>query len=154
MCSSATLAGFFDLSDASGPPWALLDLLLLFLDVLLLLVLLLVEFTDLIFAVDSIPAIFAITTDPFIVLTSNVFAILGLRTLYFVLEALKQYLVHLEKAVVLLLFFVAFKLGLNATDHFWHHGYSISATASLFVVLGVLALGIITSVLFPGKREA
>ena len=81
------------------------------------------------------------------------FAILGLRTLYFVLEALKQYLVHLEKAVVLLLFFVAFKLGLNATDHFWHHGYNIGATASLFVVLGVLALGIIASVMFPGKRE-
>jgi tellurite resistance protein TerC len=56
--------------------------------------------------------------------------------------------------VVLLLFFVAFKLGLNATDHFWHHGYSIGATASLFVVLGVLALGIIASVMFPGKREA
>jgi tellurite resistance protein TerC len=56
--------------------------------------------------------------------------------------------------VVLLLFFVAFKLGLNATDHFWHHGYSIGATASLFVVLGVLALGIIASVMFPGKRDA
>jgi len=55
---------------------------------------------------------------------------------------------------VLLLFFVAFKLGLNATDHFWHHGYNIGATASLFVVLGVLALGIIASVMFPGKREA
>ena len=120
----------------------------------LLLVLILVELSDVIFAVDSIPAIFAVTTDPFIVLTSNLFAILGLRTLYFVLEALKQYLVHLEKAVVLLLFFVAFKLGLNATDHFWHHGYNIGATASLFVVLGVLALGIIASVMFPGKREA
>ncbi len=56
--------------------------------------------------------------------------------------------------MVLLLFFVAFKLGLNATDHFWHHGYSIGATTSLFVVLGVLALGIIASVMFPGKREA
>ncbi|HAG01980.1 MAG TPA: tellurium resistance protein TerC, partial [Leclercia adecarboxylata] len=82
------------------------------------------------------------------------FAILGLRTLYFVLEALKQYLVHLEKAVIALLFFVAFKLGLNATDHFWHHGYGIGATASLLVVLGVLAAGIVASLLFPGKREA
>ncbi len=56
--------------------------------------------------------------------------------------------------MVLLLFFVAFKLRLNAADHFyWHHGYSIGATTSLFVVLGVLALGIIASVMFP-KREA
>ncbi|MNR65901.1 hypothetical protein D3C85_1891500 [compost metagenome] len=67
---------------------------------------------------------------------------------------MKQYLVHLEKSVVLLLFFVAFKLGLNATDHFWHHGYNITANMSLFVVLGVLALGIIASVVFPGKRAA
>ena len=70
------------------------------------------------------------------------------------LEALKRYLVHLEKAVVLLLFFVAFKLGLNATDRYWTSWFSIGATASLFVVLGVLALGIIASVMFPGKREA
>jgi len=82
------------------------------------------------------------------------FAILGLRTMYFVLEALKQYLVHLEKAVIVLLFFIGVKLGLNATDHLWHHGYNISANASLFVVLGVLAVGIIVSVLFPGKPDA
>ena len=106
------------------------------------------------FAFDSVPAIIAVSREPLIIYSAMMFAILGLRTLYFVLEALKQCLVHLEKAVVLLLFFVAFKLGLNATDHFWHHGYSIGATASLFVVLGVLALGIIASVMFPGKREA
>ncbi len=56
--------------------------------------------------------------------------------------------------MIALLFFVAFKLGLNATDHFWHHGYGIGATASLLVVLGVLAAGIVASLLFPGKREA
>jgi len=82
------------------------------------------------------------------------FAILGLRTLYFVLEALKQYLVHLEKAVIVLLFFIAAKLGLNATDHIWHHGYSISATTSLYVVLGVLAVGILASVMLPEKLSS
>ena len=81
------------------------------------------------------------------------FAILGLRTLYFVLEALKHYLVHLEKAVIVLLFFIAIKLGLNATDHLWHHGYSISATASLYVVLLVLIVGIVASFVFQDKNE-
>ena len=120
----------------------------------LLLCVAVVELSDVMFAFDSVPAIIAVSREPLIIYSAMMFAILGLRTLYFVLEALKQYLVHLEKAVVLLLFFVAFKLGLNATDHFWHHGYSIGATTSLFVVLGVLALGIIASVMFPGKREA
>ena len=112
-----------------------------------------VELSDVMFAFDSVPAIIAVSREPLIVYSAMMFAILGLRTLYFVLEALKQYLVHLEKAVIVLLFFIAVKLGLNATDHIWHHGYSISASASLFVVLGVLALGIIISVMFPGKPE-
>ncbi|MCV5283626.1 tellurium resistance protein TerC, partial [Escherichia coli] len=65
-----------------------------------------------------------------------------------------QYLVHLEKAVIVLLFFIAAKLGLNATDHIWHHGYSIAATTSLYVVLGVLALGSLASVMCPSKPES
>ncbi len=112
-----------------------------------------VELSDVMFAFDSVPAIIAVSREPLIVYSAMMFAILGLRTLYFVLEALKQYLVHLEKAVIVLLFFIALKLGLNATDHIWNHGYSISASTSLFVVLGVLALGIIISVMFPGKPE-
>jgi len=120
----------------------------------LLLCVAVVELSDVMFAFDSVPAIIAVSREPLIIYSAMMFAILGLRTLYFVLEALKQYLVHLEKAVVLLLFFVAFKLGLNATDHFWHHGYGIGPTASLFVVLGVLAAGIVASLLFPGKKEA
>lgn len=112
-----------------------------------------VELSDVMFAFDSVPAIIAVSREPLIVYSAMMFAILGLRTLYFVLEALKQYLVHLEKAVIVLLFFIAVKLGLNATDHIWHHGYSISASASLFVVLGVLAVGIVLSVMFPVKPE-
>ncbi|MQH38555.1 tellurium resistance membrane protein TerC, partial [Escherichia coli] len=113
-----------------------------------------VELSDVMFAFDSVPAIIAVSREPLIVYSAMMFAILGLRTLYFVLEALKQYLVHLEKAVIVLLFFIAAKLGLNATDHIWHHGYSIAATTSLYVVLGVLALGILASVMFPGKPES
>ena len=82
------------------------------------------------------------------------FAILGLRTLYFVLEALKGYLVHLEKAVIVLLFFIAFKLVLSATNHMFHHGWDISPAASLAVVLAVLAAGVLASLLFPEKAEA
>ncbi len=113
-----------------------------------------VELSDVMFAFDSVPAIIAVSREPLIVYSAMMFAILGLRTLYFVLEALKQYLVHLEKAVIVLLFFIAIKLGLNATDHIWHHGYSISATTSLYVVLIVLAIGVIASALFPGKPES
>lgn len=72
-----------------------------------------VKLSDVMFAFDSVPAIIAVSREPLIIYSAMMFAILGLRTLYFVLEALKQYLVHLEKAVVLLLFFVAFKLGLK-----------------------------------------
>jgi len=119
----------------------------------LMLCLAVVELSDVMFAFDSVPAVIAVSREPLIVYSAMMFAILGLRTMYFVLEALKQYLVHLEKAVVALLFFIGLKLGLNATDHLWHHGYSISANTSLFVVLGVLAIGIIASVLLPGKTE-
>ncbi|HBX1446855.1 TPA: tellurium resistance membrane protein TerC, partial [Klebsiella pneumoniae] len=75
-----------------------------------------VELSDVMFAFDSVPAIIAVSREPLIVYSAMMFAILGLRTLYFVLEALKQYLSQLEKAVIVLLFFIAFKLGLNATD--------------------------------------
>ncbi|MCG3884456.1 TerC/Alx family metal homeostasis membrane protein [Photobacterium leiognathi] len=112
-----------------------------------------VELSDVMFAFDSVPAVIAVSQEPLIVYSAMMFAILGLRTLYFVLEALKQYLVHLEKAVIALLFFIAFKLGLNSTNHIFHHGYSIEPTTSLYIVIGVLALGIIASFIFPEKDE-
>ncbi|CAM3791497.1 TerC/Alx family metal homeostasis membrane protein [Rahnella bruchi] len=120
----------------------------------LLLCLAVVELSDVMFAFDSVPAVIAVSREPLIVYSAMMFAILGLRTMYFVLEALRQYLAHLEKAVIVLLFFIGAKLGLNATDHLWHHGYNISANASLFIVLSVLAVGIIVSVLFPGQPDA
>ena len=112
-----------------------------------------VEVSDVLFAFDSVPAIIAVSREPLIVYSAMLFAILGLRTLYFVLEALKRYLVHLEKAVVALLFFIALKLGLNATAHLFGHGYGISPNASLLVVLLVLTVGISASLIFPAKPE-
>lgn len=112
-----------------------------------------VELSDVMFAFDSVPAVIAVSREPLIVYSAMLFAILGLRTMYFVLEALKQYMVHLEKAVIALLFFIAFKLGLNATSHLFHHEYSISPTTSLGVVMGVLLCGIVASLLFPGKEK-
>ncbi|RMU55380.1 hypothetical protein ALP29_200759 [Pseudomonas syringae pv. avii] len=119
----------------------------------LFLCLVVAEISDVLFAFDSVPAIIAVSREPLIVFSAMLFAILGLRTLYFVLEALKRYLVHLEKAVIALLFFIAIKLGLNATNHLFHHGYEISANASLLVVVVVLIIGIVASLLFPGKEE-
>ncbi|MDV5227574.1 TerC/Alx family metal homeostasis membrane protein [Providencia rettgeri] len=112
-----------------------------------------IELSDVMFAFDSVPAIIAVSREPLIVYSAMMFAILGLRTLYFVLEALKQYLVYLEKAVIVLLFFVAGKLALNATDHLWHHGYTISTNISLWVILAVLAIGVLASVTFPKKNN-
>lgn len=119
----------------------------------LLLCLAVIELSDVMFAFDSVPAVIAVSKEPLIVYSAMMFAILGLRTMYFVLEALKQYLVHLEKAVIILLFFIAFKLGLNASNHLWHHGFEISAVTSLYIVLGVLALGVLASVVFPEKDK-
>jgi len=119
----------------------------------LFLCLVVAEISDVLFAFDSVPAVIAVSREPLIVYSAMLFAILGLRTMYFVLEALKRYLVHLEKAVIALLFFIAAKLGLNATDHLFHHGYNIDANTSLLIVMVVLVIGIVASVIFPGPKE-
>ena len=109
-----------------------------------------IELSDVMFAFDSVPAVIAVSREPLIVYSAMIFAILGLRTLYFVLEALKDYLAYLEKAVIALLFFIAAKLALNASAHIFHHGFEISAQASLWVILVVLGIGIFVS-LFKAK---
>ena len=116
----------------------------------LLLCLAVIELSDVMFAFDSVPAVIAVSREPLIVYSAMMFAILGLRTLYFVLEALQNHLAHLEKAVVALLFFIAIKLALSATHHLFHHGYELSANASLLVVVAILASGIVAS-LFAKK---
>ncbi len=104
----------------------------------LFLALVLVETTDLTFALDSIPAIFAITRDPFIVFTSNVFAILGLRSLYFVLAGLMEKFRYLKMSLVFLLAYVGVKMLLI-------HHYPIPNLVSLAIIGGILAVGVIAS---------
>ena len=113
----------------------------------LFVVLLVVETTDVIFAVDSIPAILAITQDPFIVYSSNVFAILGLRALYFALAGLMRLFTHLHYGLSAILVFVGMKMLL--TDI-----YKIPIGIALGVVVGILALSILASILFKPVAEA
>jgi tellurite resistance protein TerC len=112
----------------------------------LLLVLVLVEATDLIFAIDSIPAIFGITRDPFIVFTSNIFAVMGLRSLFFLLAHVVQKFYLLKYGLAVILTFVGTKMILEA----WIH---INILASLGVVVGVLALSIIASLIWPQAKR-
>ena len=120
----------------------------------LFLALLMVEITDLVFAVDSIPAIFAITPDPFIVLTSNVFAILGLRALYFCLAALIARFRYLKPALILILAFVGVKLLLLSVPPYLpvvglskSSPIKVDTTLSLLVILGTLAAATVASIL-------
>lgn len=112
-----------------------------------------IELSDVMFAFDSVPAVIAVSREPLIVYSAMMFAILGLRTMYFVLEALKQYLIYLEKSVIVLLFFIAFKLGLSASNHIWHHGFEISPKASLLIVLIVLTTGVLASIIVPSLQN-
>ena len=113
----------------------------------LLLCLAVIELSDVMFAFDSVPAVIAVSREPLIVYSAMMFAILGLRTLYFVLEALQNQLVHLEKAVIALLFFIALKLALSASAHLFQHGLEISANLSLLIVIAILTVGIVASLL-------
>lgn len=112
----------------------------------LFIVLLIVEFTDLIFAVDSIPAILAVSNDTFIIFTSNVFAILGLRSLYFALAGITQYFHYLKYGLSVILVFIGVKMLIVDL-------YKIPIVYSLLTIMGILAISVLLSMIFP-KREA
>ncbi len=112
----------------------------------LLLVLILIEVTDLIFAVDSIPAILAITKDPFIVYTSNVFAILGLRSLYFALAGSLKYFTYLHYGLALILVFVGIKMLISEF-------YKLNPFLSLGIIGLILAGSIAASFVWPAKSD-
>jgi tellurite resistance protein TerC len=114
---------------------------------LLMIVLLVVETTDLVFALDSIPAIFAITTDPFIVYTSNVFAILGLRALYFALAGLMNLFHYLKIGLAVILSFVGAKMLLAEV-------FPIPIGIALGVIAVVLLLSVVASMLWPKEKKA
>lgn len=109
------------------------------------LVLILIEISDVIFAVDSIPAIFAVTTDPFIVLTSNIFAILGLRAMYFLLADVADRFHLLKYGLAAILTFIGVKM---LIVEFYH----IPVTVSLSVVFALLLLSIVASLVLPRKQ--
>jgi tellurite resistance protein TerC len=114
---------------------------------LLFVVLVMIEVTDLVFAVDSVPAILAITTDRFIVYTSNAFAILGLRSLYFALAGVMGLFRYLPYGLSVILVFIGAKMLL-------HSFVPISVEVSLMVVMGVILISILTSVLIKEKKPA
>ncbi|HQO50651.1 MAG TPA: TerC family protein [Bacteroidales bacterium] len=112
----------------------------------LFVVLIIIEFTDLIFATDSIPAILAISHDPFIIFSSNVFAILGLRALYFALAGLTKYFAYLKYGLAVILVFVGVKMGISGFYHF-------PIVASLLVILAILLVSVLASFIFPKKTD-
>ncbi|KAA0214989.1 MAG: TerC family protein [Leptolyngbya sp. PLA3] len=114
----------------------------------LLVALVVIEATDVMFAVDSIPAVFALTGDPFLVFTSNIMAILGLRSLYFCLASAMTHFRFLKSAVIAVLLFVGVKMCLVHTD------WKVPTEVSMGVILGLLALGVVASLVAPGREAA
>lgn len=113
----------------------------------LLVVVAVIEFTDLLFAVDSIPAIFAISNDPFILYTSNIFAILGLRALFFLLDNFIHLFSKLQYGLAIILSFIGVKMIISP---FYH----IESLYSLLVIGGVLLISVIASIMMPVEKEA
>ncbi|MFF5173414.1 TerC/Alx family metal homeostasis membrane protein [Micromonospora sp. NPDC000089] len=114
--------------------------------------------TDIVFAVDSVPAVYGITEDPYLVFATNAFALLGLRALYFVLHAALSRLVHLSYGLAIILAFIGVKLGLHWAHGIWSGVPEIPTLASLGVIIGVLVIVTLTSLRAtrggrPGDRE-
>ena len=113
----------------------------------LLIVLLVIEFTDVIFAVDSVPAIFSITKDPYIVFFSNIFAIIGLRSLFFLLSNVMNKFRFLKVGLAVLLTFI----GLKMIFHHWLKEIGFTTAYSLYVVLAILTISVLASLVIPEK---
>jgi tellurite resistance protein TerC len=111
----------------------------------LFLIMLLVEGTDIIFAVDSIPAVFAISQNPFIVFTSNIFAIMGLRALFFLIESVLHKFHHLQKGLAFILLFIGLKMMSGIFD------FHLSSIISFGIIMFALASSIVLSIIFPKK---
>ncbi|MGH4027498.1 TerC family protein [Actinomycetota bacterium Odt1-20B] len=119
----------------------------------LLVVMLAIGMTDVLFAMDSIPAIFGLTQDPYIVFTANAFALMGLRQLYFLIGGLLKKLVHLSYGLSVILGFIGVKLVLHALHENGVHVPEISIPVSLGVICGVLVITTITSLIASKKQE-
>lgn len=112
----------------------------------LFVVLLVIEFSDVIFAVDSVPAIFSITKDPFIVYFSNIFAIIGLRSLFFLVMNLIEKFHYLKIGLSVLLVFIGTKMLV-------HHWVALTTMQSLLVILSILVVSIVLSIIFPAHKD-
>ena len=115
----------------------------------LFLVLLVIEFTDLIFAVDSIPAIFSVTKDPYIVFFSNIFAVLGLRSMFFLLVNIIHKFHYLKVGLAFLLVFIGAKMLL----HGWLKDWGFTTMHSLIIIISILVISVIASLMFPKKVD-
>jgi tellurite resistance protein TerC len=115
----------------------------------LFIVLLVIEFTDVVFAVDSVPAIFSVTQDPYIVFFSNIFAILGLRSLFFVVVNVISLFHYLKHGLSILLAFIGIKMLLKEPLH----DIGFTTAHSLYIVVGILAVSILASLIFPNKKK-
>jgi tellurite resistance protein TerC len=112
----------------------------------LLIVLVVIETTDLLFAVDSIPAVFGVTTDPFIIFTSNVMAILGLRALYFALHGMMGIFHHLQTGLSMVLIFIGAKMLIE-------HWYDIPTWIALGTIGVILTIAVVASLIWPAPKE-
>ncbi len=115
----------------------------------LFVVIVVVEFTDLLFALDSIPAIFAVTRMPLIIYGSNILAVLGLRSMYFLLERMQAAFRFVPKGVALILCFVGAKM---IAPLFWNN-FTLSTLSSLIIILSILLLSILASLMIPVRKE-
>lgn len=108
-----------------------------------------IEFTDVLFAVDSIPAVFSVTKDPYIVFFSNIFAIMGLRSLFFLISGMVQKFRFLKIGLAFLLFVIGVKMIIESEPI----NFEIPIVASLLIIVGILAVSILASMLIPEKKE-
>ena len=115
----------------------------------LFVVVLIVEFTDLLFAVDSVPAVFAVTIDPYVVFFSNIFAILGLRSMFFFLSNVMHLFHYLKTGLAFLLTFI----GIKMIAHEWFKIIGFKNEYSLYIILAILTISVLASILFPQTKE-
>ena len=110
--------------------------------------------TDIVFAVDSVPAVYGITGDPYLVFATNAFALLGLRALYFVLEGALSKLVHLSYGLAAILAFIGVKLGLHWAHGLWDSVPVVPTWLSLVIIVGILAVTVTTSLIASARSTA
>jgi tellurite resistance protein TerC len=115
----------------------------------LVIVVVVIELSDIMFSLDSLPAIFSVSRNPFVIYSSNILAVLGLRSLYFMLERMQAFFVHMKKAVGVILWFVGLKMILPL---FWPK-FEIDTPISLIVIVLLLIIGVLASLVFPVQKS-